>query len=242
MKQESKLKLAARQLMMAAVFGKESPDKTPLNGIKAGYEVLPSLWAVGGCAVSQMPLPELLLAYRKTGDNTLATRLYTQHLPVVLACAMRILDDSACAEDAAVEVFMKVLERLRIETPRNFGGWLYTVTRNHCFEIRRKTMQSLLLEPLDEKRQWIDQCRDYESIESHHSQIELAVHRALAELPAHQRNCIELFYIEELSYKEIAEAEGYELGKVKSYIQNGKRRLIALLGPIRNQRFLNENC
>jgi RNA polymerase sigma factor (sigma-70 family) len=242
MKHESKLKLARRQLMMAAAFGKESPAKIPVNGIQPGHEVVPSLWAVGGCSVSQMPLSELLLAYRKTGDNTMATRLYTEHLHLVLACAMRILDDSSCAEDAAVEVFMKVLERLRIETPRNFGGWLYTVTRNHCFEIRRKTMQSLLLEPLDEKRQWIDRCPDYDTIESHRSHIELAVHRALAELPAHQRCCIELFYIEELSYKEIAEAEGYELGQVKSHIQNGKRRLIALLGPIRNQRFLNQNC
>ena len=37
--------------------------------------------------------------------------------------------------------------------------------------------------------------------------------------------CVRLFYLEDKSYREVAEATGFDLGKVKSAIQNGKRNL-----------------
>jgi RNA polymerase sigma-70 factor (ECF subfamily) len=47
----------------------------------------------------------------------------------------------------------------------------------------------------------------------------------LAQIPAEQRQCVELFYLHQKSYKEIADITGYDLNKIKSYIQNGKRNL-----------------
>ena len=49
--------------------------------------------------------------------------------------------------------------------------------------------------------------------------------KALSKLSEHQLICIKLFFYEKRSYQEIAEETGYELKKVKSYIQNGKRNL-----------------
>ncbi|MCC7467162.1 MAG: hypothetical protein IT261_12870 [Saprospiraceae bacterium] len=40
-----------------------------------------------------------------------------------------------------------------------------------------------------------------------------------------QRACVQWFYYEDKSYKEIAEIMTEELGKVRSFIQNGKRNL-----------------
>jgi DNA-directed RNA polymerase specialized sigma24 family protein len=40
-----------------------------------------------------------------------------------------------------------------------------------------------------------------------------------------QQECISLFYLQDKSYVEVAEITGYDLNKVKSYIQNGKRNL-----------------
>jgi RNA polymerase sigma-70 factor (ECF subfamily) len=45
------------------------------------------------------------------------------------------------------------------------------------------------------------------------------------ELPLEQKICIRLFYYEEKSYSQIAAETGYDLKKVKSYVQNGKRNL-----------------
>jgi RNA polymerase sigma-70 factor (ECF subfamily) len=43
-------------------------------------------------------------------------------------------------------------------------------------------------------------------------------------LPA-QKQSVDLFYLKEKCYKEIAELTGFTLNEVKSYIQNGKRNL-----------------
>ena len=55
------------------------------------------------------------------------------------------------------------------------------------------------------------------------------LHKALRFLKTEQRACVELMYLEKKSYFEIAEATGYSIKKVKSYIQNGKRNLKLLL-------------
>ena len=57
-----------------------------------------------------------------------------------------------------------------------------------------------------------------------------ALNNCINKLPEQQKNCINWFYLENQSYKEIAEHTGLELGKVRSYIQNGRRNLKKCLG------------
>ncbi len=49
--------------------------------------------------------------------------------------------------------------------------------------------------------------------------------KALNFLKEEQRICIELFFLQEKRYEEVAEITGYSPKQVKSYIQNGKRNL-----------------
>jgi len=48
---------------------------------------------------------------------------------------------------------------------------------------------------------------------------------AIQKLSKEQRLCIELFYLHDKSYHEISTKTGFDIKKVKSYIQNGKRNL-----------------
>ncbi|MFN0189021.1 MAG: RNA polymerase sigma factor, partial [Bacteroidia bacterium] len=48
---------------------------------------------------------------------------------------------------------------------------------------------------------------------------------ALKQLDPHQQQCIQLFYLEQKCYQEVATITGFTLNQVKSYIQNGKRNL-----------------
>jgi RNA polymerase sigma-70 factor (ECF subfamily) len=52
-----------------------------------------------------------------------------------------------------------------------------------------------------------------------------ALERCKDKLPPAQKTSINMFYIDEKCYKEIADNTGYTLNEVKSYIQNGKRNL-----------------
>jgi len=54
-------------------------------------------------------------------------------------------------------------------------------------------------------------------------------HQALQEISHDQKICIELFYFQKLSYKEIEQKTGYSFQQVKSHIQNGKRNLRIIL-------------
>ncbi len=40
-----------------------------------------------------------------------------------------------------------------------------------------------------------------------------------------QKECVQLFYLQEKCYKDIAQFTGFDMNKVKSFIQNGKRNL-----------------
>ena len=49
--------------------------------------------------------------------------------------------------------------------------------------------------------------------------------KCLETLPEEQKRSVDLFYLKEKSYREVADMTGYDMNKVKSYIQNGKRNL-----------------
>jgi RNA polymerase sigma-70 factor (ECF subfamily) len=48
---------------------------------------------------------------------------------------------------------------------------------------------------------------------------------AVTRLSEEQKQCIELFYFKQKSYKEVSDLTGYSVNEVKSYLQNGKRNL-----------------
>jgi RNA polymerase sigma-70 factor (ECF subfamily) len=52
-----------------------------------------------------------------------------------------------------------------------------------------------------------------------------ALEKCIEKLVGDQQWCIRLFYLNEKCYKEVAEETGFDLNRVKSYIQNGKRNL-----------------
>jgi RNA polymerase sigma-70 factor (ECF subfamily) len=73
--------------------------------------------------------------------------------------------------------------------------------------------------------------------ELHHKieeeQLYTSLETAITELSTEQKKCIELFYLEKLTYAEIAAKTGYSILQVKSAIQNGRRNLKIKLEAIR---------
>ena len=69
------------------------------------------------------------------------------------------------------------------------------------------------------------------SYEMHHNNESVLDHemealkKCIEELKSEQKQCVTLFYLEEKCYQEIADELNFDLKKVKSHIQNGKRNL-----------------
>ncbi|WP_191906455.1 RNA polymerase sigma factor [Hymenobacter baengnokdamensis] len=180
---------------------------------------------------------EVLARYRQGGNVAELGILYERHLPEVFAVCRRYLaPPDEDAQDAAMQLFEQLVGKLRTHSPDNFPAWLYATARNFCLmELRARQRGTasggpLLLLP-DATDVEMAAARHLPSAEAEAEEATLheadlqALELALSQLPAEQRRCLELFYLEEKSYQEIGAATGLALNLVKSHLQNGRRML-----------------
>jgi RNA polymerase sigma factor (sigma-70 family) len=124
-----------------------------------------------------------------------------------------------------MEIFESLQEKLLKYEVEFLKSWLYTTTRNHCLMQLRKVKALKRIDNI-EKLTELSVENEGDVHLNNESEIEVTVLKQhLAELKDEQRRCVELMYLEGLSYKDIAEKTGFGLKLVKSYIQNGKRNL-----------------
>lgn len=184
---------------------------------------------------------ELVAAYKDTSDLALLGELYERHMELVYAVCYKYLRDEAESKDAVMQLFEQLIVDLRRHEVTNFKSWLHSVARNYCLmhlrSQRVRVGEGGESDWLDEDRPlseamavWPSAARpdDEEAgldVERHLSRLPDALHR----LPDQQRVCIDLFYLQQKSYAEVADLTGYDLKQVKSYLQNGRRNLKLIL-------------
>ncbi|WP_245826882.1 RNA polymerase sigma factor [Parapedobacter luteus] len=167
----------------------------------------------------------LLEEYRKTGELQLLGRLYEPYMPLVYGLCFKYFKDEAKSEDAVMQIFESLITKLRVHEVTNFKSWLYTLARNHCLMDLRTANRVSTVDIDDyivESDTFLHQQHSGEQIPEERLAL---MESCLKELNEEQQRCIRLFYLEQRCYKEVAELTGYDPGKVKSYIQNGKRNL-----------------
>ena len=122
-----------------------------------------------------------------------------------------------------MQVFEKLGQSLKEHDVANFKSWLYVTTRNHClmFLRARKGKYSEELSPQLMVSELLLHLEDEPEKEQNLSKLERCIQRLAEE----QKQCVQLFFLEEKCYKDITSLTGFDLNKVKSYVQNGKRNL-----------------
>jgi RNA polymerase sigma factor (sigma-70 family) len=174
---------------------------------------------------------EQLLQYRNSGDIALLGQLYEPYMPLVYGVCLKYLQDEEQSKDAVMQIFEDLIVKARQHEIKQFRGWLYVLARNHCLmQLRNnKKMPLINLEEVMEFNPFVH--LDSESNEGHMQVLKYC----LQKLNQAQQQSIQLFYYQEKCYKEIADATGYSLNEVKSYIQNGKRNLKLCIEKHREQ-------
>jgi RNA polymerase sigma-70 factor (ECF subfamily) len=175
---------------------------------------------------------EALVTAYKQGDQEALGQLFTRYLPIIFGICMKYLKDETAAEDASMQVYEQLRDKLLLHDVQHFGGWLSTLVRNHCLMQLRK-QQTAHKQHLNWQQTLTD---DVESDPFSHPEAEKEAELtrmadALQELPEQQRVCLELFFLQELSYSEVMDRTGYTFNEVKSFIQNGKRNLRKRIAP-----------
>ncbi len=168
---------------------------------------------------------ELVLKYKTTGDKVFVGELYKRYTHLILGMCINYFKDKDIAKDMVLQIFEKLFDELLKREVDSFKAWLTFVVRNYCIsELRKK--QTQLNRDLEYQYELKNQLceKSIDELLEEEKKLE-ALEKAMGCLNPFQKNCIELFYLENRSYTQIVEMTGYSVNEVKSYIQNGKRNL-----------------
>lgn len=174
---------------------------------------------------------ELLKHYKQSGNKDLFADLFKKHVSVVYGTCLFYLQDKDEAQDATMQLFEKLMLDINNREIDNFKGWLSFVVRNHCISIIRKNKsQSKNIKSYYEFEYEDANYETEEKINTVSDDVMLEnMKQCLPKLKENQRLCVELFYLNDKSYQDIANQTEFTLNEIKSYIQNGKRNLKLLL-------------
>ncbi|RDC62382.1 RNA polymerase sigma factor [Adhaeribacter pallidiroseus] len=169
---------------------------------------------------------ELIRLYQQTKDSNYVGELYRRYTHLVYGVCLKYLKDPEESKDAVMQIFEQLLGVLKKQEVTSFNNWLHVLTRNYCLmQLRAVKTKDEKVKALARNGLLTEAAPDEEFPEIIlEAKIE-NLEKGLAQIPAEQRQCVELFYLHRKSYKEIAEITGFDLNKIKSYIQNGKRNL-----------------
>ncbi len=166
---------------------------------------------------------ELISFYQKESDTAYIGELYKRYSLLVYGLCYKYLRDEENAKDTVSEIFELLIEKLKAHEVTFFKSWLFMVSKNHLIRKQSKNngLEIIDIENIPEK--FMENGEDLSlNIREHESEL---LQQAISNLNEEQRTCIELFYYQQKPYQEVASMTGYDLNKVKSSIQNGKRNL-----------------
>ena len=165
----------------------------------------------------------LVAAYQKSGDLEVLGELYNKYMHLVYGVCFNYFKDEEPSKDAVMQIFEELVSKLRIHQVQNFKSWLHVLSRNHCLMALRKSAKNPTVSMEDnfvENGGFVHLDID----DTKETQLTI-LEKCMETLSEEQRRSVDLFYLQEKCYKEVADITGYDMLKVKSYIQNGKRNL-----------------
>jgi len=145
-------------------------------------------------------------------------------IPQIRAFARSMCGDQATADDIAQEAVAKAwAARASFAPGTNFRAWMYRITRNCFYTLKRRDWRSVPLDMDTAERSLVTH-------EAPNGNIELnEMRRALSMLTPGQREALILVGAGGVSYEETAEILQVTLGTVKSRVSRGRDALLALL-------------
>ncbi|MDQ6843097.1 MAG: sigma-70 family RNA polymerase sigma factor [Bacteroidota bacterium] len=148
--------------------------------------------------------------------------LYNRYMDLVYGVCLKYLKEPEEAKDCVINIFEELVIKLKKYEVDNFKGWLYQLAKNHCLMKIRSNKKFPAYVNADvvhlSENIHLD---DIMEKELHLNSMEYCIEQ----LPEDQKKAIQLFYLKEKCYKEIAETTSTDINKVRSFIQNGRRNL-----------------
>jgi RNA polymerase sigma factor (sigma-70 family) len=167
---------------------------------------------------------ELVAAFKESGDSNYLSVLYQRYMDLVFGVCLKYFKDAERCKDAVMDIYEELNTKLKLHEVDHFKGWLHVLARNYCLMQLRSPRNMKTTEfKADFMQSGENMHLNGEALEKEQNFVKLE--DCLKTLTEEQQQSVQLFYLENKCYNEIAAITGYDWNKVRSYIQNGRRNL-----------------
>lgn len=178
-----------------------------------------------------------LISLVTQGDQDALGMLYERYSRAIYSFSLRIVGDAQVAEEILQEVFVRAWQQGgSFQSARGtLITWLLSITHNLSIdEVRRRKRRPQKAESEEPETILATLADDGSNVEEEVwlSSLRVSIQDALKQLPAAQREAIELAYFQGLTQREIAETLGEPLGTIKTRMRLGMLKLREQLGPV----------
>ena len=173
-------------------------------------------------------LPSFDLVNRaRRGDDAALEQLIGDYQRRVAGMVVSLIGDDADWPDLCQQIFVKMVHGLpRLKAIEVFEPWLFRIVRNACYDhLRRRRSQQRWLVPWEPRHDAIAT----EPPPTDRESASVALTRAIAQLPADQRELIALMRDQQWSYASLARLTGDSLAAIKSRLFRARQRLRHLM-------------
>ena len=180
-----------------------------------------------------MAMPSMSPVIRRclSGDQQAQEELVLAAQNRVYYHCRKMLKHEEDALDATQEILISMLTRLdRLQDPEAFWGWLSAMTANHCRNVLTRGRREAQIPEDDEGSSLLDA---FESLDEQtvpdkaldNDETQRMIVELVDQLPPPQRQCVLMFYYEEMSVKDIAAALETSEGTVKSRLNYARKAI-----------------
>ncbi len=156
--------------------------------------------------------------------------IYDRYSPQLYGLSLKILKNQTLAQDVIQDVFVNIWKRIDSFDPTRGTpiAWMTILCRNRCIDALRarqgRVKKAGYLEEYPRESAALTS-EDNPLANTDHAQKREQINQALGQLPAEQRELIELAYFQGLTQSEIAEYRDIPLGTVKTRMRLGMMKL-----------------
>jgi RNA polymerase sigma factor (sigma-70 family) len=172
----------------------------------------------------------------RTGDEEAFRALFRRYGPLAKGLAYKVVRQPFMAEEIVQEAFLALWRDPGSyrEERGSFRSWLLSTVHHRAVDVvRREEAQRRRSQEQRPAEVYQEDFADSVAYRVDLAETRERVRRALEDIPAAQRQILELMYFEGKSQSDIAAELGLPLGTVKSRTLLGMRRLRLLLGEER---------
>ena len=163
-------------------------------------------------------------------DDEAFSLLVQKYQKSVHALVWRKVNDFHYAEEITQDTFLQAYKKLStLKNPNQFAGWLYVIANRLCInwlQRHKPAMQSLEDTPVEEIEEaaytaYASEQREAEGTKYRHE----IVQRLLSKLPESERTVMTLYYLGEMTAKEISKFLGVSVNTITSRLRRARERL-----------------